>query len=426
MVRSAASKAGRAVAVLQDLQGPKIRTGSLAGGEPVELAAGTPFTLTTRDVPGDVSQVSTSYQALPRDVKVGDRILLSDGAIELRVVDTNGTDVISQVTYGGTLKERQGINLPGVNVSARGVTEKDIRDLKFGLRQSVDYVAISFVRSADDIRQVKRLIEGAGCNTPVIAKLEKTEAIEALGAIVDAADGLMVARGDLGVELAPEKVPLVQKRIIDLANRAAKPVITATQMLESMIHNPRPTRAEASDVANAILDGTDAIMLSGETAVGRYPIEAVETMVRVAVDIRQNAPDRETRPTLATSLTDSRSEAIGAAVAAVVTSLRDIQAVWVFTQTGATARLIVQHRPAVPIIAFTPNEACYRQMALVWGVTPVLTPMVSNFRELAAKVFPLAQSRGLAEPGDTVVMTGTHPFDAMAETNFLKVHTVGG
>ena len=425
-VRSAAAQAGRPIAILQDLQGPKIRTGALAAGEPVELTAGTPFTLTIQEIPGTASRVSTSYQALAHDVEPGDRILLSDGAIELRVINTSETDVDTEVVYGGVLKERQGINLPGVNVSAKGVTEKDIRDLEFGLSQSVDYVAISFVRTADDVRHVKRLIHDAGSHTPVIAKLEKPEAIDALAEIIDVADCVMVARGDLGVELAPEKVPLVQKRIIELANQSAKPVITATQMLESMIHNPRPTRAEASDVANAILDGTDAIMLSGETAVGRYPIEAVKTMARIAVEIRQNAPDHQmTESVSSSSVARSRPEAIGAAVQAIVNTLNEIEAVWVFTQTGATARLIAHRRPRVPIVAFTPSEACYRQMALVWGVTPVLTPEVSNFRELATEVFPLAQSIGLAEPGETVVMTGTHPFDAMAETNFLKVHTVG-
>jgi len=425
-VRAAAARAGRAVAILQDLQGPKIRTGPLTGGGPIELSAGDVFTLTTRDVPGDLSEVSTSYAALPIDVHPGDRILLSDGAIELRVNETNATDVRSEVVYGGVLKERQGINLPGVSVSARGVTDKDIRDLEFGLSQGVDYVAISFVRTPDDVRQVKQLIEAAGHDTPVIAKLEKPEAIESLAEIIELADGVMVARGDLGVELAPERVPLVQKRIIELANLAAKPVITATQMLESMIHTPRPTRAEASDVANAILDGTDAIMLSGETAMGRYPIESVDTMVRIAIEIRQNAPHREyagaKRPEGAPH---SRAEAIGAAVEAVVEVLSEVRAVWVFTQTGTTARMIVHHRPPVPIIAFTPNESCYRRMALIWGVTPILTPIVSSFRELSDRVFPLAQQLGVAKPGETVVMTGAHPFDAMAETNFLKVHTVG-
>ncbi len=425
-VRSAAAQAGRAIAILQDLQGPKIRTGPLAGGGPIELTAGDPFTLTTREVPGDATEVSTTYTALPSDVAVGDRVLLSDGAIELLVTETNETDVRTKVVYGGLLKQRQGINLPGVNVSAKKVTEKDLRDLEFGLSQSVDYIAISFVRTADDVREVKRLVRAAGKDTPVIAKLEKPEAIECLSEIIEVADGVMVARGDLGVELAAEKVPLVQKRIIELANLAAKPVITATQMFESMIHNPRPTRAESSDVANAILDGTDAVMLSGETAMGRYPIEAVESMVRIAVEIRTNAPEREyTGTKLPASQHRSRPEAIAAAVDAVVDALEEIRAVWVFTQTGTTARVIAHHRPRVPIIAFTPSESCYRRMALIWGVTPILTPQVSSFRELTSRVFPLAQRIGLAMPGETIVMTGSHPFDAMAETNFLKVHTVG-
>ena len=277
MVRDAATAAGRAVAVMQDLQGPKIRTGPLAGHRPVQLVAGATFSITTEEVIGDAARVSTTYSALPRDVRPGDRILLSDGAISLRVVHTSATEVTTEVVHGGALAERQGVNLPGVDISIRGVTDKDLADLRFGLQQGVDIVAISFVRTADEVRLVKRHIAETGADTPVIAKLEKPEAFDVLDEIIDAADGVMVARGDLGVELAPEKVPLAQKRIIKAANRRAKPVITATQMLESMVRSPRPTRAEASDVANAILDGSDAVMLSGETAVGRYPVEAIAT-----------------------------------------------------------------------------------------------------------------------------------------------------
>ena len=295
MVRDAAAAAGRAVAVLQDLQGPKIRTGLLAGGRPVQLVAGATFSITTKEVLGDDARISTTYEALPRDIRPGDRILLSDGAISLRAIRASETEVTTEVVDGGSLSERQGINLPGIDISIRGVTKKDRADLRFGLQQDVDIVAISFVRTADDVRLVKRHIAEAGADTPVIAKLEKPEAIDVLEEIIDAADGVMVARGDLGVEMAPEKVPLAQKRIIKAANQRAKPVITATQMLESMVRSPRPTRAEASDVANAILDGSDAVMLSGETAVGHYPVEAIATMVRIAEEMQPAHPRRRRR-----------------------------------------------------------------------------------------------------------------------------------
>jgi len=425
MVREAATAAGRAVAVLQDLQGPKIRTGLLAGGRPVQLVAGATFSITTEEVIGDAARVSTTYEALPRDIRPGDRILLSDGAISLRVIRASETEVTTEVVYGGALSERQGINLPGIDISIRGVTDKDLADLKFGLQQDVDIVAISFVRTADEVRLVKRHIADAGADTPVIAKLEKPEAIDVLEEIIDAADGVMVARGDLAVELAPEKVPLAQKRIIKAANQRAKPVITATQMLESMVRSPRPTRAEASDVANAILDGSDAVMLSGETAVGDYPVEAVATMVRIAEEMQAGAPAQAPSIVGVTSESRSRPEAIAAAVRAMLDSLPEIRAVWVFTQSGSTARLVARHRPRVPIIAFTPNERCYRRLALLWGTTPILTPTVSSFHELASRVFPSAAERGLAQPGDVIVLTGSHPFDAGAPTNFLKVHVVG-
>ena len=402
MVREAATAAGRAVAVLQDLQGPKIRTGLLAGGRPVQLVPGATFSITTEEVIGDAARVSTTYEALPRDIRPGDRILLSDGAISLRVIRASETEVTTEVVYGGALSERQGINLPGI-----------------------DIVAISFVRTADEVRLVKRHIADAGADTPVIAKLEKPEAIDVLEEIIDAADGVMVARGDLAVELAPEKVPLAQKRIIKAANQRAKPVITATQMLESMIRNSRPTRAEASDVANAILDGSDAVMLSGETAVGDYPVEAVATMVRIAEEMQAGAPAQAPSIVGVTSESRTRPEAIAAAVEAMLESLPEIRAVWVLTQSGSTARLVARHRPRVPIIAFTPNERCYRRLALLWGTTPILTPTVSSFHELASRVFPSAAERGLAQPGDVIVLTGSHPFDAGSPTNFLKVHVVG-
>lgn len=426
-VREAADAAGRAVAILQDLMGPKIRTGDLRGDGPVELARGDSFTLAVDEFEGDATRVSTTYAALPSDVRPGDRILLSDGLIELRVEGRSATEVRTTVVHGGTLKERQGIHLPGVAVSAPGVTEKDLRDLEFGLSRDVDFVALSFVRSAADVRRLKEVIAARGRDTPVIAKLETPDSIEALDEVLDEAFGVMVARGDLGVELSPERVPLVQKRVIEAANERARPVITATEMLESMIGNPRPTRAEASDVANAILDGSDAVMLSGETAVGAYPVPAVETMVRVAEQV-----DRSERHRLrhAIRLADvdevsSSPEAIGVAVAAIARMLPDVAAIWVLTQSGTSARLVSQHRPRVPIVAFTPSERVYRRLALVWGVTPILTPAARDEAEALRDLEPLARARGLAPEGGRVILTGSHPFQAAAPTNFLKIQRLG-
>ncbi len=285
MVRAEAAQAGRSVGILMDLQGPKIRTGSLVGDQPVELRAGQRITITTAPVEGTAERVSTTYEALPHDVQPGDRVLVSDGLIELRVLEASGAEVACEVVYGGTLRAHQGINLPGVQVSASSLTPKDAEDLRFGLCQGVDYVALSFVRQPSDVVSLKDLIASLGANTPVISKQEKPEALDHLDGILAVSDGVMVARGDLGVEMPPERVPAAQKSIIRAANRAAIPVITATQMLESMITSPQPTRAEVSDVANAILDGSDAVMLSGETAIGRYPLRAVEFMARIAADI---------------------------------------------------------------------------------------------------------------------------------------------
>lgn len=427
-VRTASAECGRAVGVLLDLQGPKIRTGALAGGHSVELRSGSSFVITNRDVPGDASCVSTSYRALPTDVQPGDRILLSDGLIELRVEEAGDTDVTTTVVDGGKLKERQGINLPGVKISAAGVTEKDIEDLNFGLANDVDYVAISFVRSAADVREVKDLIAAQGKDTPVVAKIEKPEALAALLEILEVADGVMVARGDLGVELEPQKVPLAQKRIIREANRRAIPVITATQMLESMIVHPRPTRAEASDVANAILDGSDAVMLSGETAMGEYPVESVETMVRIAREVEREGSEHRYRDRRSGTLMRAPSsipEAVGGAVDAVAANLEQVSAVWVFTQSGSTARIISKRRMMVPIVAFTPRLATYHRMAMLWGVIPIRTPAATSRRELEDDVLPLAVAAGVAQHGDTVIITGSHPFDAAAPTNFLKIQKLG-
>jgi pyruvate kinase len=442
-VRTLAERLDRPVAILQDLQGPKIRTGTLEGGRAVTLRDGQRFTLTTEPFAGTAERVNTTYAALPSDVRPGDTILLSDGAIELRVVRTDGADVTCGVVHGGTLAEHQGINLPGVAVSAPALTVKDRADLVFGVRQRVDYIALSFVRQPEDVREAKRLIsdamreqpelegprpEGlhpsayaAETTIPVIAKLEKPEAIEHLDAILEVADGVMVARGDLGVEMSLERVPLVQKRIIARANALGLPVITATQMLESMIHNPRPTRAEASDVANAILDGTDAVMLSGETAVGEYPIEAVRVMVRIAEQTEGHWPSTPAGPTGGHI---TMSHAVSKAACTLAEQARS-QLIVVFTRTGASAQLMSKERPEAAIMAYTPFETVYRRLALWWGVTPKRSALMGNTEALIAWVDAQLRAEGAARAGEDVVVMGGMPIAGRARTNFVKLHQIG-
>lgn len=422
-VRAEAERAGRPVGVLLDLQGPKMRTGPLAGGGPVELVEGRPFVITTRPLEGTAEGVSTTYAHLARDVSPGDRILLSDGLIELRVTRTTEMEVHGEVVHGGALREHQGINLPGVEISSPSVTDKDLADLEFGLAQGVDYVAISFVRRAEDVVRVKERVRAAGAAVPVITKLEKPEALEHLEAIVAASDGVMVARGDLGVEMPPEQVPWAQKEIIRAANRAAIPVITATQMLESMIANPRPTRAEVSDVANAILDGSDAVMLSGETAIGKFPVAAVEMMARIARAIDASATRRapaEEVPAWLFAEAQSIPQAIGAAVAAIGRTL-PVAALCVVTRTGSSARMVSHYRPEVPILAFTPLPETYRRLSLLWGVEAVQTRFADSEEEYYAQVEHLLRERGDAKEGDTVVVTGGHPIAGGGPTNFIKI-----
>lgn len=421
-VRQESERAGRAVGLLMDLQGPKIRTGPLPESQPVELRQGTRFTITNRPVPGSTEEVSTDYGAIADDLRPGDRVLISDGLIELRVVRTDDSDVITEVVHGGELRPNQGINLPGVNVSAPILNAKDHEDLAFGLQQGVDYIGVSFVRRAMDVIAVRQTIRQHGKNTPIIVKMEKPEAVQALGDILRLTDGVMVARGDLGVELSPEHVPIVQKRIIHEANRLALPVITATQMLESMIQNARPTRAEVSDVANAVLDGSDAVMLSGETAIGRYPIQAVRMITRIAevMDVeRQRILKRDAMPW---SLLEGESvaEAIAAAVAAIVKSL-PVRAVCVLTKTGSTARVVSHYRPGVPILGFTPFEDTYQQLSLMWGVTPIKTRFADTEDEYYRQLEHLLLARGDAAVGDTIVVTGGHPIAQGGQTNFLKI-----
>jgi pyruvate kinase len=426
LVRSAAAALGRHVAILQDLQGPKIRTGPLVDGQPVELVAGQRFIITTEPTPGTAERVSTTYADLPRDVRPRDRILVSDGLIELLVVSQTDTEVETQVLHGGRLKPNQGINLPGVRVSAPAVMPKDIEDLRFGLEHGVDYVALSFVRRASDITDVKALISQTGRSTPVIAKIERPEALEVLPEILAVTDGIMVARGDLGVEMPPERVPLIQKQIIDAANRALIPVITATQMLESMIQNPRPTRAEASDVANAILDGSDAVMLSGETAIGAYPVEAVQMMAMIAdaiegVDTHHGSDIAA--PRWAIPEVQSNPRAIAAAAAAIATMV-PVRVIATLTRSGASARLISHYRPQAPVLAFSPSAETARRAALYWGVTPMVVQEAERLDDLEQQIQRMLREQGIVQRGDTIVLTGGHPVYRYGPTNFLKLITV--
>lgn len=425
IVRETATRLNKAVAILIDLQGPKIRTGSLEHGEPILLRAGHEFTLTTRDLVGDGTIVNTTYELLPIDVRTGDSILLSDGLIELRVMSTTSTDVRCEVTHGGELREHQGINLPGVRVSAPAVTKKDIDDLLFGLEHDADYVAISFVRMASDVQRVKDLITQAGKTTPVIAKIERPEAIKVLDDILHVADGVMVARGDLGVEMPTAEVPIVQKQIIDATNRRGLPVITATQMLESMIQNPRPTRAEATDVANAIIDGTDAVMLSGETAKGKYPVEAVKTMAVIAETTERSGrcSADKIRHTLEALENPTTPLAIAAAVTAIVETM-PITAIIVFTTSGSTAHLVSQQRPEVPVFAFTESMNVYRQLALYRGVMPLHVEFTQSLEGFEENAKTTLLEMGFVEAGNMAILTGGHPIKARGATNILKIFEI--
>jgi pyruvate kinase len=428
-IRAISTRLGYPIAILQDLQGPKIRVGSLQGGQPVKLVDGSTLTITTRDVEGNEKIIPTTYEALPQDVGPGDRILLDDGLLELRVLSTTDTDVVCQVVHGGVLKEHKGINLPGIAVSAPALTEKDRDDLKFGVAHGVDYVALSFVRRPEDVLEAKYLIRQFQMESrankspepiPLIVKLEKPEAIAHLDAILEVTDGVMVARGDLGVEMSLEKVPLIQKRVIARCNELGLPVITATQMLESMVSNPTPTRAEVTDVSNAILDGTDAVMLSAETAVGAYPIEAVQMMVRIALeteaeDRTAHQPPHQWR---------TQAHAVSHAGRALSDEL-SVRAIVVFTRSGTSAHLISKDRPRVPILAYTPSGHVYSQLALWWGVWPYLIELGGTTEELIDVVEQRLQEDNLIHKGEYVVIMGGLPIASRARTNFVKLHCVG-
>jgi len=424
-IRKISKRRKRAVAILGDLQGPKIRVGLIKGGG-MSLVKGRMVTLTIRDIEGSEDLIPTIYKDLPADVSPGDRILLDDGLLELIVEETGPTDVRCRVEVGGTLKSRKGINLPGVPLSTPAFTEKDREDLEFCLREGVDYVALSFVRKAADLLDLKNLMYAKGCEVPVIAKIEKPEAVADFDAILDVADGIMVARGDLGVEMSPEKVPLIQKRIIRKCNKAGKPVITATQMLESMVNNPRPTRAETSDVANAILDGTDAVMLSAETASGQYPVQAVALMVRVAQDVEgdPSLKDQVYHPLDEVLGYRRLPEAIGQAACRVAETI-GAGAILAFTQTGSTAALVAKYRPNLPIYAVTPSQQVRRRLALYAGVRSIRVDIEGDTEAQIRSVEQAVLASGVLQVGDVVVITMGSPVSAPGTTNLLKVHRLG-
>ncbi|MGO1594347.1 MAG: pyruvate kinase, partial [Ancrocorticia sp.] len=419
-VRKAAEITGRPIAVLVDLQGPKIRLGTFAEG-PVRLNVGDEFTITTDDVPGTKELVSTTFKGLPGDCKPGDHILIDDGKVAVRVTSVEGPEVHTVVEVPGPVSDHKGVNLPGVAVSVPALSEKDREDLEWGLRFGCDIVALSFVRDAKDIDDVHEIMDKVGVRKPVIAKIEKPQAVENLEAIVRAFDGIMVARGDLGVEVPLEQVPIVQKRAIDLCRRMAKPVIVATQVLESMIENPRPTRAEASDCANAIIDGADAVMLSGETSVGLYPIECVQTMYNIIEYSEEHGLEQiaeignlhRTRNGVITRAAMEIGEALG------------VKFVVVFTQSGQTARRVARLRARLPLLCFTPDPAVRNQLALTWGVDTFTVPHVLHTDDMVGQVDHLLREMDLAEDGDRIVIVAGMPAGVIGSTNTIRVHKMG-
>ena len=420
-IRSAAQASGRAIAVLVDLQGPKIRLGTFVNDQKVMLHKGDEFTITTDDVLGTVKRVSTTFKGLPGDCRPGDRLLIDDGNVAVRVVAVTDTDVVTKVEVPGYVSNHKGLNLPGVAVSVPALSEKDRGDLRWAIKIGADIIALSFVRSADDIKDVHDIMDEYGVRIPVIAKIEKPQAVDNLYDIVSAFDGIMVARGDLGVEVPLESVPLVQKRAIELARRQAKPVIVATQVLESMIQNPRPTRAEASDCANAILDGADAVMLSGETSVGAYPIEAVRTMARIIENVEEHGGERIAP---LGSYPQTRAGVLTRAAAEMGEQL-DVDYLVTFTQSGDTARRLSRLRSAIPLLAFTPLTSTRNQLAVSWGVSTYEVPEVTDTDEMVDQVDEVLQTKNLANLGDTVVIVAGMPPGTPGSTNSIRVHTVG-
>jgi pyruvate kinase len=424
MVRKVAREESKSVCILGDLQGPKIRTGRLKNRIPVQLKAGQRLTITPRDILGTSMVISTTFPTLAENLEPGARILLSDGLIELRVLQIPGEDVECEVINGGMLGEHKGINLPGIPVRVPSLTEKDEEDLEFGMKHGVDAIAVSFVRTAEDVRHVKFRVAAMGLETWIIAKLEKPQAIENLEAILENADGIMVARGDLGVEMPPEKVPAIQKHVIRRAAEHRKPVITATQMLESMIENPRPTRAEASDVANAIYDGTDAVMLSAETAAGKYPVEAVKMMAKIVSETESNLRENnawETHHNHRVRL--SIAETICESAAHAAEDL-DVSAIAVFTESGTTARQLSKYRPKPPIYALSSIDSVIHRMSLLWGVHPIKCPKLQTSEQMVEMAETVLEQSGFVKPKEILgIVAGTQT--RSGSTNFLRLHVLG-
>jgi len=429
LVRRLAQEEGRVLAIMGDLQGPKLRLGEMAA--PVTLRQGADFSLTTRPIPGDAREVNFPHPEVMEDVRPGDRVLLDDGLLELEVLETTPTDIRCRVITGGPLASHKGVSLPGARLSLPSLTEKDRADATFAIQQGVDYLALSFVRRAEDVLQLRDWLGQHHASIPIIAKIEKREAVEVFAEILEVSDGAMVARGDLGVEVPAEEVPVYQKRIIRLANEVGKPVITATQMLNSMIDNPRPTRAEASDVANAILDGTDAVMLSGETAVGKYPVEAVRVMASIALsaerilpfDRFRTPPYQEEAHKAAPGRSVTPTSAISQATCEIALEL-SAKAIICSTVSGYTARMVAKHRPGTPIIAVTPGLETQRRLALVWGVYPLLVSEFAHTDQMIETAVQAALDEGLVARGDTVLITAGVPVGGPGRTNMLKVHVV--
>lgn len=423
-VRACAEELGVSVSLLADLQGPKIRVGDMEGGERT-LKAGEYVTVTPETGSGREDVITVDYPGLAKDASEGNRMLIDDGLLELKVVKKNGSELTARVVVGGTLKPRKGVNLPDVNLSMASLTSKDYRDLEFAVQEGVDYIAMSFVRRASDLMEVTSSVRAHGSDAGVIAKIEKPEAVEDIENIIDEANGIMVARGDLGIEIASENVPLIQKRIIERCRQAGKPVITATQMLDSMIHNPRPTRAESSDVANAVLDGTDAVMLSGETAAGDYPLEALRTMDKICRSVEENSsrifgnlefrkPEWKEKQVI---------ESLAYATVMLAGNV-DAKAISTITHSGSTARRISKFRPRVPIVAFTESDVVRRQLALVWGVYPVKINEIFDTDKSVRLMEEHMRDNGLVNAGDRVIIATGMPIAKRGRTNMVKVSTI--